>query len=130
MPIVTSTFFQKYIPGSIGRVRGKTTTTADRTVITYGNRGEFQCTLPITKETANVPILKTKPSSDSLYSYMVEHLPLIENIVCHECTSYPNQHELLIMSDDEESINQPDIPDDKQMSPSPNVLDPETDPQD
>ena len=120
-------FFQKYIPGSIGRMRGKTTTTADRTVVTYGNRGEFQCTLPITKETANVPILKSKPSLDSLHSYMAEHQPLIENIVCHECTSYPNQHKLPIVSDDEESINQADTSDDKQMSLSPNVLDPEAD---
>ena len=123
-------FFQKYIPGSIGRMRGKAITTADRTVITYGNRGEFQCTVPITKETANVPILKTKPSLGSLHSYMAEHQPLIENIVCHECTSYPNQHKLPIVSDDEESINQADTSIDKQMSPSPNVLDPETDPQD
>ena len=122
--------FQKYIPGSIGRVRGKTITTADRTIITYGNQGEFQCTLTITKDPANVPVLRTIPSLDSLHSYTAEHQPLIENIVCHECTSYPNQHELPIFSDDEESINEARTSDDKQTSPTPTVLDPETDPQD
>ena len=127
MPIVSSHFFQKYISRSIGRLRGKEITTADSTVFIYGNQGEFKCTVPITKETANVPVLRTKPSLDSLHSYMAEHQPMIENIVCHEFTSYPNQHELPIVSDDEESINQADTSDDKQMSLSPNVLDPEAD---
>ena len=61
---------------------------------------------------------------------MAERQPLIKNIIYHECTSYPNQHELSIISDDEESINQADTSDDKQTSPSLNGLDPETDPQD
>lgn len=98
-------FFQKYLPGSIGRLKGKEITTAETTTFIYGNKGEFKCTIPITKANANVPVLKTKPSLDSLHSYMAHNHTLVEDIMCHECTTFTQQTDLPIVSDDEDSVN-------------------------
>ncbi|GFH44538.1 hypothetical protein CTEN210_01012 [Chaetoceros tenuissimus] len=124
-------FFQKYLPGSLGRQRGKEITTAESTVFIYGNKGEYKCTIPITKENANVPVLKTKPSLQSLHSYMADNQNLVEDIFCHECTTYATQQDLPIVSDDEESISEaPDAEINNTTSPSPTVLDPDVNPQD
>lgn len=129
-------FFQKYFPGSQGRLKGREITTAESTTLIYGNQGEYKCTVPITKDNANVPVFHTKASLQTLHSFMATHMAThkdeIETILCHESTSYSGQQTLPIVSDDKESVSDTsDAPDPHSNgNDNQNTLDPELNPQD